>query len=151
MGQLERMFYFNNNQEKCCLNIIMAIELYGIPNIINKNNSLFIAFEKVDCQNLFVIKNGELVGALVFYRNKPENIDLIHIAIDEKYSSTGEYVDNILFLKMINELKKIARMIKGIKTITIKYIDNEQNTSSSLGLVLKVIKHQSIPSDDPIT
>ncbi len=141
MGELEKILYFNNNQGKCSVNIIKTIELYGIPRIIEKNNSLLIAFEETDCQNLFVTKNDELIGVLIFYRNKPDNIDLIHIAVDEKYSSMGEYVDNFLFLKMIQKLKNIARMIKGIKTITIKYVDRIENSNAPFGLVLKIKPH----------
>ena len=50
-----------------------------------------------------------------------ENIDLVQIVVDEKYSSKGSQADKLLLLQIINELKKIALKIKGIKTITVKY------------------------------
>jgi hypothetical protein len=135
---LEKILYFNDNQGECSENIIKTIELYGIPRVIEKNNSLLIVFEETDCQNVFVTKDDELIGVLIFYRNKLDNIDLIHIAVDEKYSSKGKYFDNFLFLKMIHELKNIARMIKGIKTVTIKYVDRIEDSNVPFGLVLKV-------------
>ena len=76
---------------------------------------------KIDCQNIFTIIDDSLVGLAIYYRDSLDNIDLIHIAVDEKYSSTGIYAEIFLVFQMINELKKIALKIKEIKTITVKY------------------------------
>ena len=77
--------------------------------------------EKIDCQNIFSIIDHNLVGLAVYYCDSLDNIDLVHIAVDEKYSSTGKYADELLVFQIINELKKIVLRIKDIKTITVKY------------------------------
>ena len=118
---LERVFFFNKNQFKYYLNIEHIIESFGQPRIVKKNNRLYLILEKVDCQTIFTMVNDNLVGLAIYYRDSLDNIDLVHIAVDEKYSSTGKYADKLLVLQMINKLKKIALKIKGIKTITIKY------------------------------
>ena len=58
--------------------------------------------------------NDNLVGLGIYYRDSLDNIDLVHIAVDEKYSSTGKYADKLLVLQIINELKKIALTYKDI-------------------------------------
>ena len=82
---------------------------------------LYLNFEKIDCQNIFTIIDHNLVGLAIYYRDSLDNIDLVHIVVDEKYSFTGKYADKLLTLKIINVLKSIALKIKGINTITIKY------------------------------
>ncbi len=137
-ADLEQLFFFNLNQPRFRSNILKIIELYGRPGIIEKDNSLWIESDKKDCQNIFVTKDEQLVGILIYYRNKPENIDLIHIAVDEKYSSTGKYANENLASEMIEQLKIIARKIRGIKTITVKYINRIGKNPESFGLVMKV-------------
>ena len=89
--------------------------------IVEENDRVYLNFEKIDCQTIFTIIDHNLVGLAIYYRDSLDNIDLVHIAVDEKYSSTGKYADKLLVLHMINKLKKIALKIKGIKTITVKY------------------------------
>ena len=138
IADLEKLFFFNLNQHRFRSNILKIIELYGRPSIIEKNNSLWIASDKKDCQNIFVTKDEQLVGILVYFRNKPDNIDLIHIAVDEQYSSTGKYAEENLAQTMIEEMRKIARRIKGIETVTVKYINRMVKNPDSFGLVIKV-------------
>ena len=102
------------------LNILLS-HTDNQPRIVEENDRLYLNFEKIDCQNIFTIIDHNLVGLAIYYRDSLDNIDLVHIAVDEKYSSTGKYADKLLVLKMINELKKIVLKIKGIKTITVKY------------------------------
>ena len=118
---LERIFFFNKNHMEYYFDIELLIESYGQPRIVKENNRLNINFEKVACQNIIAIIDHYLVGLAIYYRDSLDNIDLVHIAVDEKYSSTGKYADKLLVLHMINKLKKIALKIKGIKTITVKY------------------------------
>ena len=118
---LEQIFFFNKNQSKYYFNIKNLIELYGKPEIVEENKRLYLKLEKTDCQNLFTTVNNNLVGLVIYCRDSLDNIDLIHIAIDEKYSSIGIYADKSLVIQMIIKLRIIASNIKDIKTITVKY------------------------------
>lgn len=125
--KLEQIMFFNGNQRQFYFDIVRLVESFGEPEIIENGGRLRINLPRTDCQNLFAIKNDSLVGLLIFNRSSPEHIELIHIVVDEKYSSTGEYADEMVVLRMMSELKKIALMIKGLKTIQIKYRkDDEQ-------------------------
>ena len=118
---LERIFFFNKNHTEYYFDIKHLIESYGQPRIVEEKDMLYLNFEKIDCQTIFTIIDHNLVGLAIYYRDSLDNIDLVHIAVDEKYSSTGKYADKLLVLQMINKLKKNALKIKGIKTITVKY------------------------------
>ena len=118
---LEQIFFFNKNQSKYYFNIKNLIELYGKPEIVEENKRLYLKLEKTDCQNLFTTVNNNLVGLVIYCRDSLDNIDLIHIAVDDKYSSIGIYADKSLVIQMINKLRIIALKIKDIKTITVKY------------------------------
>ena len=120
-GVLERVIFFNNNQTEYYFDIEHLIKSYGQPRIVEENDRVYLNFEKIDCQNIFIIIDHNLVGLAIYYRDSLDNIDLVHIVVGEKYSSTGKYADKLLVLQMINKLKKIALKIKGIKTITVKY------------------------------
>ena len=120
-GVLERVFFFNKNQKEYYFDIKHLIESYGKPEIVEENDKLYLNFEKIDCQNIFSIIDHNLVSLAIYCRDSLDNIDLVHIAVDEKYSSTGKYADKLLVFQIINELRKIVLRIKGIKTITIRY------------------------------
>jgi hypothetical protein len=122
---LEYILFFNEEQHKYASVIKKIIELYGKPEVVVVDHKLSIKFGEITCQTLFCTEKNILAGLAVFYRDSPENIDLVHIVVDEKYSSTGKFADKFLALKIINVLKLIALKIKGVNTITIKY-DQEQ-------------------------
>jgi hypothetical protein len=119
--ELERIMFFNKSQRRFESNIVNLVELYGQPSVLEENDQLYITLQRAHCQSLFVTKNDKLVGLFIFNRNPPENINLIHIAVDEKFSSTGIYADEMLVNRMISELKKIALKIRGVETISVKY------------------------------
>ena len=122
---LERVFFYNKNQSEYYFDIKHLIESYGQPRIVEENDRLYLNFENIDCQNIFTIIDHNLVGLAIYYRDSLDNIDLDHFAVDEKYSSTGIYADKLLVFQIINELKIIVLKIKGIKTITVKYGQNQ--------------------------
>ena len=121
---LERIFFFNKNHTEYYFDIKHLIESYGQPRIVEEKDRLYLNFENIDCQNIFSIIDNNLVGLAIYYRDSLDNIDLVHIAVDEKYSSKGTQTDKFLIFRIINELKKIVMRIKGINTITIKYGQN---------------------------
>ena len=123
-GVLERVFFFNKNLTEYYFDIEHLIESYGQPRIVEENDRLYLNFEKIDCQNIFIIIDNNLVGLAIYYRDSLDNIDLVHIAVDEKYSSKDTQTDKFLVFRIINEMKKIVMEIKGINTIIIKYGQN---------------------------
>jgi hypothetical protein len=102
------------------------VEIYGTPNIIQDQGKLRIFLENLpEVQSLFAFDEGDgsrnLIGVMVYVRQDTETFLVIHLGVHDIYSSVGERADEVLIIKFINELKRIARKIKGIKKINLLY------------------------------
>ena len=123
LSDLEKLLYFNPDQQKYKSGIIECIKKYGEPTIIKEENYLTIKLSKdIDCESFFALYcETILIGVIIYtfdYQNK--NIKVPYIAIDEKYSSEGILGDMSLALRMIDYLKHIAKS-KNILTISLEY------------------------------
>lgn len=125
-GSLESLLFFNEQQDKFFKDIIRSIDTFGIPDIITDGELLRIRVgEYIDAQSIFAF-NGDnddanLIGLIIYFRNSKENIMVLHIAVDEKYSPNGKFSDQILALKLINKVREAGRFIKGVKSLSIAY------------------------------
>ncbi len=131
---LEELLFFNPQQRKALTGINHSISEYGVPNVIETAARLRISVEGLpESQTLFALDYSEevpiLAGVMVYMRTDPENLVLLHIAVKEDYSRSGIYGDEMLVLRFMTQLRDIARRIKGIRAITLKY---------SSGLVIPV-------------
>ena len=119
-SELEELLFFNTRQADYSNDIRQLIDAYGMPHIV-KNKMLSIKFDKIESNTVFATFEDSLLGLFVFNRDSRENIDLVHIAIDPVYSSSGKTGSELLVVKMLLELKRISSYIKGVETITLKY------------------------------
>lgn len=131
---LEDLMFFNPQQKEASSRIDHVINEYGVPSIVVDNDRLRIQVEGLaECQTLYALdcsaEKPVLAGVMVYVRSDWENIVLLHIAVKEDYSRMGKFADQMLVLKMTTQLRRIARRIKGIRSITLKY---------SSGLVIPV-------------
>jgi len=122
---LERLFFFSPQQNRYYDRIIEIVEKFGKPIIINNGKTLSMKVEgNIDSNCIFASHGPKLVGVLIYAKNTSKNIQLLHISIDEDYTSKGNFANMILASKMVDKLKEIARNIKGIETITIGYCNS---------------------------
>ncbi len=131
---LEELMFFNPQQRKALTGINHTIAEYGVPNVVEANKRLRISVEGLpESQTLFALddsaKKPILAGVMVYMRTDPENLVLLHIAVKEDYSRSGIYGDEMLVLRFMTQLRDIAKRIRGIRSITLKY---------SSGLVIPV-------------
>ncbi len=131
---LEELLFFNPQQRKALTGINHSIAEYGVPNVVETAGRLRISVEGLpESQTLFALDYSEeipiLAGVMVYMRTDPENLVLLHIAVKEDYSRSGIYGDEMLVLRFMTQLRDIARRIKGVRAITLKY---------SSGLVIPV-------------
>ncbi len=131
---LEQLMFFNPLQNKALTGINHAISEYGVPGIVEDNGHLRISVEGLpESQTLFAFDDASekpiLAGVMVYMRTDPENLVLLHIAVHQDYSRAGIYGDEMLVWRFMTQLREIARRIKGIRSITLKY---------SSGLVIPV-------------
>lgn len=118
---LERIFCFNGNQGKVYDSILSAVERYGIPHVSIVKDRLWVTFDsRLEAQSLFVLRQAEpkaeLVGVVVYVREDNELV-VIFVAIREDHVHGGIRSDRILLLRMVDELRSIARRVKGIASI----------------------------------
>ena len=132
--ELEELMFFNPQQRRALSGINHSISEYGVPSIVADGDRLRIKVDGLqESQTLYALDNywekPVLAGVMVYVRSDLENIILLHIAVKEDYSRMGKYADEMLVLRLMTQLRRIAKGIKGIRAITLKY---------SSGLVIPV-------------
>lgn len=120
---LERLFYYNENQNRHRDAVLAAVERYGLPHIEARNSRLWVTLESgIEAQSLFVMQRTEttpeLVGAIVYTRDD-DKLVVAFMAVREDHAYGGEKDDGSLSVRMIDELRGIAGRIKGITSLTL--------------------------------
>lgn len=119
---LERLMFFNPGQHTMHDAIVDSVDKFGLPSVSAIDGHLRISVEKFnDVQSIFALEDDRLVGILVYYRFTIECLTVIHIAVEEEYSSHGKRSHRMLILRMLDLLRKNARRICGVNTIRIMY------------------------------
>ncbi len=123
---LERLMFFNPGQKKALAAIMNSVENYGSPDVYTEGECLRVKIEKLeDVQTLFVLDDDRLVGVLIYSRVLFECLTVIHIAVDQDYSSHGRFSRSMLVMRMLELLRNSARCIKGVKAIRIMHSGNQ--------------------------
>ena len=126
LEDLERLLFFNPLQERAIDGIHHSIREHGVPSIYLDKGKLRVKVEEPsEVQTLYALDDSggkpELVGVMVFSRASAETLDLLHIAIREEYSRFGKKADAGLVTKFLDQLRHIARCLKGVQSICLKY------------------------------
>ena len=123
---LERLMFFNPGQQTMRSAILDSVEKFGVPSVYADGERLLVKVEKLDeVQTLFALDGDTLVGVLVYSRVSIERLTVIHMAVDQDYSSDGKFAQSMLVMRMLELLRNSARRIKGIKNIGIMYSNNQ--------------------------
>lgn len=123
---LEKLLFFNPQQDKARSAIHESIAEYGLPTIHLDKDRLRVRVAGLPgAQALFALEesgNGQaLVGVMVYARVDLESLVLVHIAVAEEYSQAGEKAGTGLVTMYLGQLRQIARKVKGVRSITVKY------------------------------
>ena len=119
---LERMFCYNTNQAKIHDAILYAVERYGTPRVSLLKDRLWVTFESgIEAQSLFVIERSReqcraCRSACLHSQN--DKLAVIFMAVREDYAHGGNRDDRMLLLHMVDEVRSMARRVKGITSIT---------------------------------
>ncbi len=122
------LMYRGPAQEKIVPGVIRSLDQYGEPELKFESGRLRIVVARhPETQNLFALeerrKGERLVGVAMYVREPMDNLLVLHIAVDPEYSTQGAHADQMLVMRLMVELRKAARRIKDIETITINYAD----------------------------
>jgi len=123
-GALEQLIFFNTCQARVLRGIVDAIELYGTPDISADRNGLTVKLSGVsEAQSLFALDSltGRPVGVAVYMRPDVENITVLHISIAREFASGGLREKDQLLLRMLRELRRCTRRVKGVRRMELFY------------------------------
>ncbi len=126
LEDLEKLLFFNPQQKKALKGIHHSIREYGVPRISLNNGWLRVKVEELpEVQTLYALADSKerpkLAGVMVYSRVDPATIAVLHIAVKEEYSRFGARADAMLVPKFLERLRQIAKMLKGVQSIQLKY------------------------------
>jgi hypothetical protein len=122
---LERLLYFNACQARVSAGIAAAVENFGTPEIVVAGTDrLRVTLSEVpDTQALFAVEkeSGRPVGMALYMRQDLEQVDVLHLSIAAEYASGGVRSDEQLLLKLLRELRRCTRRMKGVRRLELFY------------------------------
>jgi hypothetical protein len=121
---LERLLFFNGCQSRVAEAIVDAIDKFGPPEIHVDGGWLRVRVGGLpDVQSLFALDatTGEPLGVAVYTRPDLEHISVVHVGLAEQYCTGGERESVNLLLKLIQEIRRSARRVKGVRRLRVHY------------------------------
>ena len=124
-GQLEELLFFHPHQGRMRLNIVDSVHRYGSPRIVSRAGRLHIAIGDMNpVPALYAVSAGglpEILGALLFSRNGPDTLEVMHVVVHPDYTVSGVHDSHGIFMALIDQLRRIAHAINGIQHIRVFY------------------------------
>jgi hypothetical protein len=122
---LERLLFFNACQHRVAQGIVDVIDRYGPPEIQVDGDWLRVRVAALSdgVQTLFAVEasTGRPIGVAVYVRADLEHVTVLHIGLSEEYCAGGERGSLNLLLRMMKEIRRSARRVKGVRRLTVAY------------------------------
>lgn len=122
---LEAVMFFNACQGRVMDCIADAIDRFGKPEIVEEGQRLRIRVGgRDDVQCLFAVEGatGRPVGVAVYARTDPEQITVLHVSVASEYATGGWKANEQLLLKLLRELRRSTRQVKGVRRMELYYL-----------------------------
>ena len=118
----ERLLFLNPGQHRVRSAIVVAVEKYGIPRVVDEQGRLRVRLDSCrEVQTLFAISHAalssRLAGVMVYTRLDEESLLLLHMAVARDYASAGRFGRQMLALRLVERLRNIARQVKGVRAV----------------------------------
>ena len=122
-SHLEELLFFNPGQERVRAKVADINSRYGAPRIEAVNGRLSVVLESSrPPQTLYVLEGEDgqasLIGAMVYLR-EADTLSLLHVAVREDWTGIRSDGGAPIVLSMADQLRDIARRVKGIRSITV--------------------------------
>jgi hypothetical protein len=122
---LEELMFFNPRQHLVREGIINSLAKFGHPRIEEQGNCLVVKVGTHEAQALFAFDQGrqgtDPVGVVVFLRTLPEEVAIMHVAVDPEYALQGAEAGVGLGVTLVEKVKEIASRIVGVERIVFFY------------------------------
>jgi hypothetical protein len=129
---LEALVFFNSCQDRYAACIAEAVERFGAPEIVSDGDRLRVRVTGLsDVQCLFAVERdtGRPVGVAVYMRPDLEHITVVHLGIAAQYATGGERVAEQLLLRLLREVRRSTRRMKGVRRLELFYIKERASSS----------------------
>ncbi|MGA9451198.1 MAG: hypothetical protein WBW41_07615 [Verrucomicrobiia bacterium] len=122
---VENLFFLNPRQYRVRDGITDALQKFGHPRLEEKDDNVYLRVGDGDAQTLFAFDGnrpgGDPVGVVVFLRNSPTEIIIVHMAVQPDYALQGKHAGLGLGLALIEKVREIASRIVGVQRIVFFY------------------------------
>ncbi len=120
-NDLERLFFFHPEQARHRERIELAVERYSVPTIHIAGDTVALSFQKKGIgQALHLLSDAgpdaRLLGALLYVRDEPQRISLVHLALRNAVRNRPEAV-----ARLFSDLIAILRRIRGVRELFVFY------------------------------
>jgi hypothetical protein len=121
---LERLLFFNGCQNRVARGIADVIDRYGSPEIQPDGEWLRVRLAGLaDVQSLFAVETttGQPIGVAVYMRADLEHVTVLHLGLSEEYCAGGEREGLNLLLRLMKEIRRSSRRVKGVRRLSVLY------------------------------
>ena len=121
---LERLLFFNGCQDRVANGIVDVIDRYGPPVIQEVGEWLRVKVTGLpDVQSLFAVESatGRPLGVAVYMRADLEHVTVLHLGLSEEYCAGGERRQLNLLLRLLKEIRRSSRRMKGVRRLNVLY------------------------------
>ena len=122
---LEDLLYFNPRQHVVREGIVEVVQKFGKPRVVESGDGLSIQVGEQPAQALFAFDlDGDRdvpVGLVVFLRTQPDEVAIMHMAVDADYALKGRQAGMGLGVVLMEQVKDLCRRIVGVKKIALSY------------------------------
>jgi hypothetical protein len=121
-GALEQLLFFNVNQHRVRLGIQQSIEIYGEPEIHERDGSLYVRVGDVEgVETLFAVSEvGHPLGVAVFVNLPEQRFVVLHLGVEPRLRSSAD-VNTPVLMKLMHEIRSKARRTRGVERIELVY------------------------------
>ena len=123
--ELEALMFFHPQQGEHESGINASILSYGFPKIIVEDERLRIGIEGQEVQTLYAFldrgREKDLAGVIVYTRTGEDTLVLLHMAVKPEYSYSVGYRNELVLVRILAQVRSIAKRIKGVKHLSIAY------------------------------
>ena len=121
---LERLLFFNGCQDRVARGIADVIDRYGSPEIQPDGEWLRVRLAGLaDVQSLFAVETttGRPIGVALYMRADLEHVTVLHLGLSEEYCAGGEREGLNLLLRLMKEIRRSSRRVKGVRRLSVLY------------------------------
>ncbi len=121
---LERLLFFNQCQARVLAQIVDAIDKFGPPEIVEEEGHLRVRVGGLaGAQCLFAVEDdtGRPIAVALYVRADLEHVTVLHIGVSEEYCAGGRLEDYNLLLRLMKEIRRSSRRLKGVRRVRMLY------------------------------